>query len=316
MGFGHHHHHHSHSHSEPCGDHDHHGHPHGHGVQKRLWLAFALNAGFALIELVGGILTNSMAVLSDALHDFGDAMAIGLAIVLERVSRQASNGRYTYGYRRFSTVSALITGGILILGSALILIQSVPRLISPQAPHAIGMIGLALLGLAVNGFAAWRVSKGQSLSEKMIVWHLLEDVLGWALVLVGAIIMHFFGLPQIDAALACLLAIWILFNVSRNLNSVFQVFLQAAPLTLDLAQIEEALSQLKGVEGVHHSHLWSMDGEKHVFTSHVVLSANSALSEVETLKAEAKALLKKMGIWEATLEFELSSQACADPHKD
>lgn len=143
-------------------------------------LAFALNLSFSIIELVGGLMTNSVAILSDALHDFGDAVAMLLAIGLEKFSHRKSDGHFSYGYRRFSTLGAVITGVILVVGSILILMEAVPRLIQPQQPHADGMIGLAILGLAVNGFAAYRVSKGESLNEKMLMWHMVEDVLGWA----------------------------------------------------------------------------------------------------------------------------------------
>ncbi|HRO67142.1 MAG TPA: cation diffusion facilitator family transporter, partial [Pseudobdellovibrionaceae bacterium] len=193
-----------------AGHHHHHGHHHSHeegsGALGRLGLAFGLNLSFAFIELFGGYWTHSIAIMTDALHDFGDAFAIGLAFFLERLSRKAADRRYSYGYRRFSTAAALVTGFVLVAGSVYILSEAVPRLFAPQTPHATGMIALAFLGVAVNGFAAWRVSRGVSLNEKMIVWHLLEDVLGRVAVLIGAVIIQVTGWAQVDAILACLLA--------------------------------------------------------------------------------------------------------------
>lgn len=307
MGAGHHHHHHGHGHHH----HHHHG---GDGALGRLGLAFGLNFTFAFIELFGGYWANSVAILTDALHDFGDAMAIGLAFFLERLSRRAADERNSYGYRRFSAAAALITGFILVGGSVMILMEAVPRLWTPQTPHAEGMIALAVLGVTVNGFAAWRVSRGTSLNERMIVWHLLEDVIGWVAVLVGAVVIHVTGWAQVDALLACLLALWILYNVIRNLKEVLGVFLQMVPRSVDLDQIEKKVKALGEICDFHHVHVWSLDGEHHILTAHVVVTRTLSADEVEAKKMEIKGLLKEHGIHEATLEFEMEGVSCEDPH--
>lgn len=308
-----HHHNHSHAHGHS------HSHSHSHGgsaVVGRMKWALALNLCFAIIELVGGVLTNSVAILSDALHDFGDAIAMLTAILLEKFSHKQSNDQFSYGYRRFSTLGAVITGFILIVGSIIIVIEAVPRLITPQQPHANGMIWLALLGVAVNGYAAYRVSKGESLNERMLMWHMIEDVLGWVLVLVGAITMKFFDIPQLDAGLAIVLALWILFNVFRNLQDAFKVFLMATPSATSVTEVENEIKTLPEVEEVHHAHLWSLDGENHVFTAHVVLRATLTPLEVQTIKESIKKLTREYGIVEATIETELAGMTCVDPvHK-
>lgn len=301
-----HHHHHSHSHSH------HHHHAHG-ATLGRMKMAFVLNLGFACIELAGGLWTNSVAILSDALHDFGDAMAVALALILEKFSHKQSDGLFSYGYRRFSTLGALITGIILILGSIYILIEAIPRLLVPQQPHADGMILLAILGVAVNGYAALRVSKGESLNEKMLMWHMLEDVMGWVLVLIGAITMKFFDIPQLDAGLAIALALWILYNVFRNVREALRVFLMAAPASIEISELEKAIRKISMVEDIHHGHLWSLDGENHIYTAHVVVAAGSTIADMEIVKGEIKSLVKDFGIIEATIETELSGAACVDP---
>lgn len=277
-------------------------------------LAFALNLGFAVLELFGGFFTNSVAIISDALHDFGDASAIGLAMVLERLSRRSADGQFSYGYRRASTFSALIMGVVLIVGSLFILMEAVPRLVKPEQPNTQGMLIFAVIGLAVNGFAAWRMSRGQSLSERMILWHLLEDVLGWALVLVGALLMSFFDLPQIDAALACLMALWILYNVLRNLKHSVNVFLQGVPSHVSMTSLRQKIAGMANVIEVHHCHLWSLDGENHIFTAHIVVAESLGPQQIEELKRQIKARLKQEDqILEATLEIEFHGGECADP---
>lgn len=300
-----HHHHHSHSHA-------HHHHSHGTAI-GRMKFALALNLTFALIELVGGFLTNSVAILSDALHDLGDALAMGLAIVLEKVSQKNHDQNFSYGYRRFSTLGAVVTGVILILGSVFILIEAVPRLLSPEKPHAEGMIALAVLGVAVNGFAAYRISKGASLNERMLMWHMIEDVMGWVLVLIGALVMTFFDVPQVDAGLAIALSLWILYNVFRNMKDALKVFLMASPSHVDVGDVIQEIEKVPGVKEIHHAHLWSLDGENHIMTAHLVFDDLTPLSEMEQVKSNIKKLVKKFGIIEATLETELSSGACEDP---
>lgn len=275
--------------------------------------ALILNLSFAVIELIGGIWTNSIAILSDALHDLGDAMAMALAIWLEKVSNKKSDGSYSYGYRRFSTLGAFATGLILVVGALFILIEAIPRIVNPQQPHADGMILLAFLGVAVNGYAAYKVSKGGSLNERMLMWHMVEDVLGWVLVLVGAIIMKFFDFPQLDAGLAIILSLWILYNVIKNLRETFRVFLMGAPAAVSAEEVSDMIKSFPEVEDVHHTHLWSLDGEKHIYTAHVVLRSTTDLGKISELKKNIKKKLKEFNIVEATIETELSGTECADP---
>jgi cobalt-zinc-cadmium efflux system protein len=272
-----------------------------------------LNICFALIELIGGFLTNSVAVMSDAVHDFGDALAIGLALAFEKKSLSPKDRQYSYGYRRYSVVAAFVTGLILCCGSLLMLAASVPRLFNPVEPHAPGMIGLALLGLIFNGFAAWKMSGGSSLNEKMVTWHLVEDVLGWIVVLVGAVCIYFFKIPQIDSILGILLSLWVFYNVLKNLKSTMNVFLQAVPDNFDFEHTLKHLENIQGVKGIHHIHLWSLDGESHIFTGHVVVQKNMDLQSIEVIKAKIKDELSAHGIKEATLEIEIEGFTCPDP---
>lgn len=283
---------------------------------KRMAIALCLNLGFALIELVGGLWTNSVAILSDALHDFGDAMAMLIALGLEKLSQKKSDQNFSYGYKRFSTLGAVITGGILVVGSIVILFEAVPRIFNPTQPHADGMILLALLGVLVNGYAALKVAKGTSLNEKMLMWHMIEDVLGWVMVLVGSIVMKFFDIPQIDAGMAILLASWILFNVVRNLKEAFKVFLMAVPSHLETSFVEAEIKKYPQVKDVHHAHIWSLDGENHIYTAHIVMDSMQDMAKVEELKAKIKKDLKVFGVYEATLEIELQGVECSDPNHD
>lgn len=302
MGQGHQHHGHGHSHS------------HGHSATASMGWAFFMNLGFAVIELIGGVWTNSLAITSDAVHDLGDAFAIGTAWILEHKSKRGHDKDYSYGYRRFSVMAALITGVILFAGSCFIMMKAVPRLLHPEQPEVSGMIGFAILGLAVNGFAAFRMSKGQSLSERMILLHLLEDVLGWLVILIGSIVMWFVSVPILDPIMALAVAIWVLWNAFGNLKETMKVFLQATPSGLELSKIENTLKDFSQVEDVHHTHLWSMDGVHHILTTHVMVSAGSSLNEIHQLKIQIKQkLFELFHVQEATIEIEWAGQKCSDP---
>jgi cobalt-zinc-cadmium efflux system protein len=298
-------------------DHDHshgHHHHHHHHITSSFKWAFFLNFTFALIELVGGLWVNSVAILSDAVHDMGDAVAIGMAYFLEKKSHSKSDQNYSYGYRRLSTASAFVTSVILLVGSCLIIFESIPRLLNPVTPEVHGMIALAILGLLVNGMAYYKMSKTKSLSQRALSLHFIEDALGWLIVLVGAIVMMFYPLPILDAAMGLALSGWVIFNVFKNLKATFRIFLQATPHSDELRKIEAALLLLPELCGVHHMHYWSLDGEKHIFTAHLALKNNKSLSDTNQLKEKVKVLLKEQfDIFEATLELEWEKDNCSDP---
>lgn len=279
----------------------------------RMKMAFVLNFSFAIIELIGGLWTNSVAIMSDALHDFGDSLALLVAIVLEKISGKQGDQSFSYGYRRFSTMGALFTGLILVGGSVFILVEAIPRLFEPTQPHAEGMILLALLGVVVNGLAAYRVSGGTSLNERMLMWHMIEDVMGWVLVLIGAIVMKFWDLPQLDAGLAIVLALWILYNVFRNLNETMRVFLMATPRGFTPDSVKAKMREITGVQEIHHLHMWSLDGEKHLLTSHVVVASGTSWEASQVIKQNLKQALKELGFFEVTLEVEIEGAHCEDP---
>lgn len=285
-------------------------HNHSPSAERRIGFAFFLNLAFTFIELAGGIWTNSMAVLSDALHDLGDCVALGLGWHFQRVSRRAGDEVYTFGYRRFSLLSALVMSLFLLGGGVVVLIKSVPRLFSPEPTDATGMLILAGIGIAANGFAALRMHGGRSLGERLVTWHLLEDVLSWAAVLVTALVMLFLDLPVLDPVLSIVITAFVFWNVGKRLRETLIILLQGVPAGITVEQIEDAIRSIPGVCDVHHVHVWSQDGEHHVLTGHVVMTEAGDLSRVAELRARAKAELKRFGIGHSTLELETRDGPC------
>jgi len=257
-------------------------------------------------------LTNSTAIMADAVHDLGDCISIGLAWLLSKVSEKDSNTDFTYGYRRLSLLGALINGLVLIAGSAWVLSEAIPKLLQPEMPVVEGMLGLAIFGVMVNGFAAYKLSHGKTLNEKVLNWHLLEDVLGWVAVLIVSIVLLFVDWPILDPALSIVFTLYILFGVEKNLWSTTRLFLQAAPDKALSESLHQCLSTLDDVRSVHHLHLWSLDGEHHVLTAHLVLRCALTLEQQLHLKRTIADRLREFDLAHTTIEFEFGEETCRD----
>ena len=288
--------------------HDHH-HSHDHSTGK-IRIAFFINLGFSVIELIGGLYTNSVAILSDALHDLGDSMSLGVSWYFQKIARKGRDTEFSYGYRRFSVLGAVINSLVLVVGSILILTEAIPRLFDPKTPDAQGMIYLAIGGILANGLAAYKLHGGHSLNERAVYLHLLEDVLGWVATLVAALIMLYKDWPVVDSLLAIFISIFILFNVYKNLKKALKIILQGTPEEINPKRIDELLKEIPKVKSTHDCHIWSMDGQYHILSIHLVVEKYNDLAELSEIKQKAKDLLKKEHIDHATIEFETEEEDC------
>jgi cobalt-zinc-cadmium efflux system protein len=283
-----------------------HRHDHGQGQMstRRIAGAFVLNLGFTLIEIAGGLLTNSVAVLSDALHDLGDSVALALAWHFERLSKRKGDEVFTFGYRRFSLLGALVMSLFLLGGGVVVLYRAIPRILSPEPTDAGGMLILAGVGIAVNGLAALRMRSGRSLGERIVTWHFVEDILGWLAVLVAGVVMLITDASILDPVLSILITAYVLWNVGKRLKEALTILLQGVPGEIDLRRVEDAMREVPGVCDVHHTHIWSQDGEHHVLTGHVVIENVNAYADVAALRRRIKEHVRQFGIEHATIEIE------------
>ncbi len=286
--------------------HDHH---HHHG-EKNISIAFFLNLGFTVIEIIGGLWTNSLAILSDALHDLGDSLSLGLSWYFQRLSKKGRDNTFSYGYGRFSLLGAVINSIVLIVGSIFILSAAIPQLFNPGETNAQGMMYLAILGVVVNGAAVLKLRQGTSMNERVVSLHLLEDVLGWVAVLIGSIVMIFFDALFIDPLLSICISVFILFNVYKNLRKSMTIILQGTPSNVDIDQLRSKLASLQEVKDIHDCHTWTMDGQYNVLTIHLVLGQDYSLSRLAEIKQKAKELLKDESIEHITIEFESEEENC------
>ena len=277
--------------------------------EKNILIAFFLNFAFSIFEFVGGILTGSVAIVSDAIHDVGDAVSIGASYFLERKSKGQPDERYTYGYARYSVLGSAVTTLILLVGSLLVVYNAVERLINPTQIDYNGMIVFAVVGVCVNFGAAFLTRKGDSLNQKAVNLHMLEDVLGWIVVLIGAVVMRFTDFYIIDSLMSIGVASFIIVNAIRNLKETTELFLEKTPRGMSVAELKEHVGEIDGVIGVHHVHLWSMDGCNHYATMHVVTNANS-----HELKERVREECKEHGIGHVTIELEREGEPCHEEH--
>ncbi|TGB01895.1 cation diffusion facilitator family transporter [Halobacillus salinus] len=290
------------------------GHHHHHHVDSstgKIKTAFFLNFAFTIIEIIGGLLTNSMAILSDALHDLGDSLSLGLAWFLQKFSNKGKSESFSFGYRRFSLLAALINGVVLIVGSVFILTEAIPRLLNPEQPNATGMLILSILGILVNGAAVFRLRGGDSMNQKVMTWHLLEDVLGWVAVLIVSVVMMFADLPFLDPLASIGITLFILYNVVSNFIQTMKLFLEAVPDGVDLDDIINKIGAIKDVQSTHHTHLWSMDGEHHAFSTHVVVEADATKEQVCNVKEEIKNIIDSIHLDHVTIEVEYEDMPCS-----
>lgn len=292
-------------------DHSRHNHHHEHQHSNALKTALLLNGSFAVIEFFGGIFTNSTAILSDAIHDLGDAAAIGSAIYFEKISKKQRDERYTYGYKRFSPLAALINTSILLVGTTVVFSQAIPRLLNPQPLHTSGMMLLAVLGLLFNGVAVIRLKKkSTTLSHRAVMLHLLEDLLGWVAVLLGSVLIKLTGWTIIDPILSLVIAAFILYNVVKNFRGIFSIFMQTAPQGVDEGVIRKEIKSLAQVIDVHDLHRWSMDENYTVATLHVVVPQMISSAEQIALKQKVVEVMADFGINHVTIEVEFDSEKC------
>lgn len=286
-------------------------HHHSHDTSGSLKIAFFLNLGFTLLEIVGGIWTNSMAIVADALHDLGDSFSLGLAWFLDRYSHKGRDKNYSYGYRRYSLLGALINTIVLIVGSLIIFYEAIPRILQPEPTNAVGMVGFAIVGIIVNGVAVWRVRGDESMNAQVVGWHLLEDVLGWVAVLIVSIVLLFTDFYILDPLLSILITLFVLYNVIKRLYQTMSIFLQAVPDGVDIEKIQDELEAIERVKSVHHTHAWSLDGEHHVLSTHLVVADDATKEEILRVKREAIELTTGTEDFEhITIEVEYEDEDC------
>ena len=266
-----------------------------------VWLAFVLNFSFAIIEFIFGGLFGSSAILADAVHDLGDALAIGISAFLESISNREEDSYYTLGYKRFSLLGAILTAVILITGSSLVILENISKLIEPQLVDHEGMLWLGVIAIAINLTASLIVRKGQTKNESILSLHFLEDTLGWLAVIIVAIILRYTDWYFLDPLLSLLISAFILSKALPRFWSTLKIFLDAVPEGVDIQQVKSDLEQLDHVTSINQLNLWTMDGLEKNAIVHVCLEH---VNHMEVCKESIRTLLKDCGFQNVTIEVD------------
>lgn len=297
---------HSHYHSHTCA----HVHHKGSESNSALIVAFLLNAGFCVIEGVGGYIASSQAIMADALHDFGDSLSLLLLITLRYFATKPAKDIFSFGYRRLNIIGAAVVGGSLVIGCLIILGHSLPKLLNPTVVNSSLMIGLSVGGIIVNGIAFYRLRGVSGLGESLVSLHLLEDLWGWVIVFFGALAIHFYSWYWLDPLLSVFLAFFILWRTFSHLQEVGRLFLLGSGEGFSMAKISEQLNTVEGVSSFHHVHVWELDSGFHIITAHLVLKIEA---DTATVKQLIRNKLLGLGKCEVTLEIEREGETCLDP---
>ncbi len=274
---------------------------------KRILMAFLLNLSFAVLEFIGGAFTGSIAIISDSVHDLGDSVSIGISYFLEKKSKKKPDDKYTYGYLRYSVLGSLIMNAILITGSAFVIKNAVERIINPVEINYNGMLIFAIFGVVINLIAAVATRDSDSLNEKAVSLHMLEDVLGWGIVLIGAIVMKFTDITYIDPIMSIGVAIFILVHAFKSFKDIYYIFFEITPEGIEAEELIHHLKEIDGVLDVHHLHIRTLDGINHIATLHIVTSSSFA-----DVKKAVKKELAEHGISHTTIEIETPEEECED----
>jgi cobalt-zinc-cadmium efflux system protein len=267
---------------------------------KRITIVFLLNIIFAALEFIFGAMFGSVAIMSDAVHDTGDAIAVGFAWFFEKISRKKSDRSYTLGYRRFSLLGALITSVILLTGSILVIFEAIPRLINPTPVETTGMFWLAIFAILANGFGAYLMTRGTSRNESILNLHMLEDVLGWIAVLIVSIVMHFQPWYWLDPLLSLGISVFILSKAIPKFIGTLRILMEAAPKTVNYAALISELESLAEIDQITELCIWSIDGEKHAAMAHMTIT----VADQTQAKAAARHILEKHQVAYSAIEVD------------
>lgn len=287
------------------------GHDHGTGEikhEKPLWIAFGLTAVFLVAEVIGGLVTNSLALLSDAAHMATDVIALAISLFAVRLSRRRPDAKRTYGYARLEAIGAMINGVLLFVVAFYILWEAVGRFREPPEVASTGMLVIAALGLLVNliSMRLLKAGSGQSLNVKGAYLEVWADMLGSVGVILGAVIIKITGWTVVDPIIAVLIGLWVLPRTWTLLREAGQVLMQGVPQGVDMVALRTALAEVSGVTEIHDLHIWALGSKEPVLTAHLVVGDSVQPDVVR--QAAAELLAARFHIEHATLQVE--AQAC------
>lgn len=295
----------------------HHGHSHHHqsNNKKALFWAFILIATYMVVEVIGGLMTNSLALLSDAGHMLSDAAALGLSLIAIRIGEKIATEKKTFGFKRFEIIAAAINGATLIIISIVIFYEAIERFIHPPEVQSLGMLTIAVIGLLVNIVAAWilmRGDKDDNLNVRSAFLHVLGDMLGSVGAIVAALVIYFLGWGIADPIASVIVAALILFSGWRVTKDALHVLMEGSPEHLNLEELKAKLLSITTVQSVHDLHVWSITSGVPMLSCHLAISGEGRHDQV--LRHAQTLLHDEFGIDHSTIQVESENAGCPSKH--
>lgn len=277
-------------------------HHHHKKAGENLAFVFFMNLTFNILVIVGGLATNSMAILADCIHDMADTISIALAWVLEHIAQKDSTDKYSYGYQRFSILGAVIISVFVIIMALVILHEAIPRIFHPESVDAEGMLIVAVVGIIFKSVSVYRLHGAETFNEKAILFHQLGDVFEWVAVLILSLVLMFWdGAPYLDPFVSIGIALWLIVNLGRNLYKSVEVLLQKTPDYFDVDEFKTQILVIDGVNAIENFHIWSLDGIDSVMTLKVDVDFGK---NVEEIKKEIYGISNRYHVVDITIEFD------------
>ena len=275
-----------------------------HKATENISFAFFLNLIFLVIVGIGAFFTNSVAILADLIDGLSDTFTLGLSWVLQRFSEKGEDEKFTYGYRRFSLLGAVITSFIVIISSFLILFESVSRLFAPEDVHASGMVLVAIFAIFLKILSVLKIRGGKTLNERAVLIHLLGDLMGWIALLIVSIVLVFYYIPFLDPLLSIAITFWMIFGLSKTLFTTFKILLLEAPANIDQNKLKNDILSIEEIEKILEFHLWSLDNQDIILTLKINLKDDLKVSSTENIKKDVKHICSLHEIENINIEFD------------
>jgi cobalt-zinc-cadmium efflux system protein len=298
------------------GHHHDHSHNHSHsGNKKALFSSFCLILIFMVVEVIGGIMTNSLALLSDAGHMLSDAASLGLSFFALKLGERDASLDKTYGYKRFEIIAAAINGLLLVIVAVYIFYEAAQRFFAPPEVQSKGMLLIATIGLLVNIVAAVILMNGdkeENLNVKSAFLHVIGDLLGSVGAIAAALLILFFGWNLADSIASVIVGVLILVSGSRVIKESYQILMEGAPAQIDMRGIKKALCEIPEVREVHDLHVWTITSGYLVLSCHLTIE-NEAVHD-DILMLSQTILHDKFGIEHSTIQVERVANGCPSPH--
>lgn len=286
-----------------------HDHLHTDRSAKGVIITMFLNMFFAFLELIAFFFSNSIAMQSSALHDFGDSLILFFTFLIEKFSFRGRDLRYTYGYRRFSLVASILNAVILLTGSTFILLEIADRLQNPQPVNAGIMIVFSILGILVNITGTYFVSRDKSETSKQLTLNLKADIFNFIGMLIASITIYFFNILILDTLFSGVVAVIMIVEVSKSIRRIFLMLMQAAPDDVDIEEVKSYILAHEQVIDAHDIHIWNLDGEDYIMSFHLVVKNDTSLIDLMNVKEEIKIGLEQFKINHTTIEVDNEFQA-------